>query len=71
MGKRNFRACPVSDHGTEQVLWGSDCCHATVVPEQGAGAVEEGAGADVLPSCSWICCSQKPGAPNVREKVTF
>lgn len=31
---------PVYDYGIEQVLWGTDCCQAMVVPEQGAGAVE-------------------------------
>lgn len=31
------KSLPVSDHGIEPVLWGTDCCHATVVPEQGAG----------------------------------
>lgn len=39
MEKRNH--LPVSDHGLEQVLWGTGCCHTMVVPEQGAGAVEQ------------------------------
>lgn len=31
---------PVSDHGVEKCCGRTDCCHAMVVPEQGAGAVE-------------------------------
>ena len=38
----NELSLQISDHGIEQVLWGTDCCHAMVLPENGAGAVVRG-----------------------------
>lgn len=38
MGEKK-KSLQISDHGIEQLLWGTDCCHAMVLPEKGAGAV--------------------------------